>query len=190
MNASFRTIAAQTWRLPVLIAVIFAASTVHADVKLPNVFGDHMVLQQGQKNKVWGMAAAGEAVTVSINSQSQKTTADADGNWSVMLDALPVGGPYEMAVKGSNEIKFADILVGEVWVCSGQSNMQWTVNQSNDPDLEKLAAEIPEDPDDQFPKRGSQQPIWSHDEHNWKVCTPESVGEFLGRRILLRPPTA
>src|SRR5579862_8292490 len=123
--------------------VLLAGSTVQAEVKLPNIFTDHMVLQQAQKNKVWGTAAAGEAVTVTIDKQSHKATPAADGSWSVMLDPLPVGGPYVLSAKGSNEVKIDDVLVGEVWICSGQSNMQWSVNNSTDPDLERLSAKYP-----------------------------------------------
>src|SRR5439155_2981845 len=105
--------------------------------------GDHMVLQQGQKNKVWGLADAGEEVTVSIETQNHKAKAGADGKWQVMLEPLTVGGPHVLAVKGKNEVKFDDVLVGEVWICSGQSNMQWAVNSANDPDLERATAKYP-----------------------------------------------
>ena len=106
-----------------------------ADVKLPNIFGSHMVLQQGQKNKVWGLAEPGEGVTVAMEGQTHKATADTNGKWQVMLDPVSVGGPYTLTVKGKNEIKFEDVLVGEVWVCSGQSNMQWSVQQCGGSDL-------------------------------------------------------
>ena len=165
------------WLFAVIVTVL-AASTARADIKLPNVFSDHMVLQQGQKNKVWGLADAGEAVTVSIDRQSQKATAAADGTWHIMLDPVAVGGPYELAVKGKNEIKFADVLVGEVWVCSGQSNMQWSVNSSNDADIERLAAKFPKIRMINFPQVGTQDVKWSHDNHKWMVCSPDSVGNF------------
>ena len=160
------------------LACCLLASAAQADVTLPNVFGDHMVLQQAQKNRVWGKAAAGEEITVTIEKQKQSATADQDGKWQVTLDPLPVGGPYEMNVKGKNEIKFSDILVGEVWICSGQSNMQWPVNASNDADLEKLAAKFPKLRMINFPQVGTQEPIWSHDDRQWQVCTPETVGNF------------
>lgn len=164
--------------LVVAMATLLTVSTAQADVKLPNVFSDHMVLQQGQKNKVWGLAEVSEPITVTINKQEQKTTAAADGTWSVMLEPLPVGGPYELVVKGKNEIKFTDVLVGEVWVCSGQSNMQWSVKQSNNPDLEKLTAKHPKIRMINFPNVGAQEPKWSHDNHHWMVCTPDTVGNF------------
>lgn len=164
--------------LAAVIYVALVASTAQADVKLPNVFGDHMVLQQKQKNKVWGLADVGEPVTVTIDKQSQKATAAADGSWSVMLDPIPVGGPYELSVKGKNEVKLTDVLVGEVWVCSGQSNMQWSVNSSTDADMERLAAKFPRIRMINFPQIGLQEPKWSHDDRHWMVCTPETVGNF------------
>ncbi|WP_010586254.1 sialate O-acetylesterase [Schlesneria paludicola] len=180
MNAGFATSSLTSVRawLGAVLVTLFASQSVYANVKLPNVFGDHMVLQQGQKNKVWGTADAGEAVTVSVDKQTHSATAAADGTWNVMLEPLAVGGPYELTVKGKNEVKFTDILVGEVWVCSGQSNMQWSVKQSNDPDLEKLAAKYPKIRMINFPQVGTQSPIWSHDDRRWKVCTPETVDDF------------
>jgi sialate O-acetylesterase len=167
----------KTW-IRAVIMTLLLVSTATAEVKLPNIFSDHMVLQQGQKNKIWGQATAGEAVTVSIDKQSQKATAAADGTWSVMLDPLPVGGPYELTVKGQNEIKISDILVGEVWICSGQSNMQWWVKLANDPDLEKLTAKHPKIRMINFPQIGSQEPIWTHESRHWMVCSPDTVSDF------------
>jgi sialate O-acetylesterase len=158
--------------------VLLVGGTVQAEVKLPNIFTDHMVLQQAQKNKVWGTAAAGEAVTVTIDKQSHKAMPAADGSWSVMLDPLPVGGPYVLSAKGSNEVKIDDVLVGEVWICSGQSNMQWSVNISNDPDLERLSAKYPKIRMINFPQIGVQEPIWSHPDRKWQLCTPDTVNGF------------
>lgn len=148
-----------------------------ADVKLPNIFGSHMVLQQGQKNKVWGLAEAGEAITVTVGNQTQHATAGTDGRWQVFLDPLPVGGPYTMNVKGRNEVHYEDILSGEVWICSGQSNMQWSVGASNDADLEKAAAKFPRIRMINFPQVGTQEPVWTHP-RQWQVCSPETVNGF------------
>ncbi len=163
LHRSMTTICTSTW--------------VSADVSLPNIFGDHMVLQQKQKNRVWGKASPGEDVTVQIESQSHKATAKDDGTWEVSLDPLPVGGPYVMTIKGKNEVKIDDILVGEVWICSGQSNMQWSVNQANNADMEKLAAHYPKLRMINFPQVGAQSPIWTHN-RQWQVTTPETVGGF------------
>src|SRR5688572_20450149 len=126
-----------------LMLVFNTTPCTRVDVKLPNIFGSHMVLQQGQKNKVWGKGDPGEIITVTIAKQSHQATAGDDGKWQVMLDPLAVGGPHTLSVEGKNEIKFDDVLIGEVWVCSGQSNMQWSVNAANDPDLEKATANFP-----------------------------------------------
>src|SRR5262245_8502899 len=119
------------------VGLLSVCGACDADVKMPAIFGDHMVLQQGQRNSDWGMAATNEEITVTIGQQSHKATAGSDGKFSVALDPMPAGGPHTLAVTGKNSIKFDDVLVGEVWVCSGQSNMQWSVNASNDADMEK-----------------------------------------------------
>ncbi len=160
-----------------LLLAVSGLSTAQADVRLPNVFGDHMVLQQGQANPVWGKADAGEEITVSIAGQSHKTTADAQGDWKVSLSPLTLGPPLELVVQGKNQIRIGDVLVGEVWVCSGQSNMQWSVNASNDAELVRLSATTPEIRMINFPQVGTQEPIWTHDRH-WMVCSPETVGQF------------
>jgi sialate O-acetylesterase len=170
-------LASRFWLRSCLMAVVWAvASSAVADVKLPNIFSPHMVLQQGQKNKVWGAADAGEKVTVTIAGQSHSATAGADGRWQVVLAPLSVGGPHTLAVIGKNEIKIDDVLVGEVWICSGQSNMQWSVNVANDPDLERAAAKYPKIRMINYPQIGAQEPIWSHDDRKWQVCTPDTVG--------------
>lgn len=162
----------------VLGAAALVATDARADVKLPNIFSDSMVLQQGQENKVWGKDNPGQSITLTIGDKKITATADAAGNWQAKLPAMEVGGPYTLTVAGSSSKTINDILVGEVWICSGQSNMQWSVNQSNDPDLEKLAARFPKIRMINFPQVGTQDPIWSHDERKWQVCSPETVGGF------------
>lgn len=159
------------------LVVSWLPTTARSEVSVPNIFSSHMVLQQAQKNRVWGKASPGEEVTVKIEKQSLKATANKEGLWEVTLEPLPVGGPYEMTIKGKNEVKLEDILVGEVWICSGQSNMQWSINASNDPDLQRLAAKFPKLRMINFPQVGSQEPIWTHERY-WEVCTPETVGKF------------
>lgn len=169
----------RSWLLGCTLALnsLFSLS-LYADVKVPNVFSDHMVLQQGQANRVWGSAEAGEAVVVSIGDQKHETKANEQGKWSVSLAALPAGGPHELTIAGKNTITIKDVLVGEVWICSGQSNMQWSVNASNDPDLERLSAKNDQIRMINFPQVGVQEPVWSHDERRWMVCSPETVGNF------------
>ena len=160
-----------------LLAVAILAGPAHADVQLPNVFGNSMVLQQGQANRVWGRAEPGEAVTVSIDTQNHKATAGDDGNWHVMLESLKVGGPYTLTVQGKNKIQFNDVLVGEVWLGSGQSNMQWAVRQSDNADAEIASATCPQIRLFYVPRKTSAVPV-EDVEARWVVCSPESIGEF------------
>ncbi|MCA9118747.1 MAG: sialate O-acetylesterase [Planctomycetaceae bacterium] len=165
--------------LAILAFELTHCDVVRADVSVPNIFGSHMVLQQGQANPVWGWAEPDEEVTVTIGDQSHSAKADKDGRWRVKLASLPVGGPYELTIKGKNELKLVDVLVGEVWVCSGQSNMQWAVGQSDDADLEKLNGNHPMIRLVSVPQVGTQEP---QDNFNgaWAVCSPGNVGDFSG----------
>jgi len=135
-----------SWRsLAALVVALAATSSVHAAVKLPNVLSSHMVLQREMPVPIWGTAAPDEEVTVTFRDQKKTAKADKDGKWSVKLDALKAGGPDELVVKGTNEVKLEDVLVGEVWVGSGQSNMGGTVSNyaGNDPVLASLLAAAP-----------------------------------------------
>ncbi|HWB13648.1 MAG TPA: sialate O-acetylesterase [Pirellulales bacterium] len=163
-------------------------SLARGDVKLPAIFSSHMVLQQGLNDRVWGLADPDEEVTVEIAGQKKTAKAGADGKWSVTLDPLPAGGPHTLSVKGRNEIKLDDVLVGEVWICSGQSNMQWDVQLSNDPDLESLTAKYPNIRLISVPQVGTQEPQFTFN-GQWDVCTPDTVkgfsavGYFFGRQL-------
>jgi sialate O-acetylesterase len=167
-----------SWVRGLTAAVALTGCTVaRADVSLPNIFGSHMVLQRDQKDPVWGWAAPGEEVTVTIAGQTKTAKAGADGAWKVVLDPLPAGGPLTLSVKGNNTVTFDDVLVGEVWVCSGQSNMQMTVDSAFDPDLEKLTAKNPQIRLITVPNVGTQEP--QKDFHGkWTVCSPDTVGNF------------
>jgi sialate O-acetylesterase len=126
-----------------LVAVLVAsASVVQAEVALPPFFSDHMVLQRETKAPIWGTAAPGEEVTVHFRDQNLKAKADEAGEWRVELKGLKAGGPDELTITGTNTLKFTDVLVGEVWVGSGQSNMAGLVRTyvGNDPVLAQLAA--------------------------------------------------
>ena len=159
-----------------------------ADVKTPAIFGSHMVLQQGQKNRVWGWADAGEEVTVAIDKQKLTAQPGADGRWQVELEPLTVGGPYTLTIQGKNTLTFDDVLVGEVWICSGQSNMQWSVSRANDPDLERLTAKFPKIRLITVPNVGTQEPQ-NDFKGAWTECTPDTVngfsavGYFFGRQL-------
>ncbi len=166
-----------TWAVGLWWCGGFAAGSARGDVKLPAVFGDHMVLQRELRDRVWGWASPGEAVTVAINGQTASTKAGDDGAWAVTLDPMKAGGPYEMTVSGKNTVKFKDVLVGEVWLCSGQSNMEFSVGSSNDGDLVALAAKNPRIRLITVPLVGTQEPKNDFKGH-WSRCTPESVRDF------------
>ena len=117
---------------------------VFANVKLPAIFSDHAVLQQDVSVPVWGWADSGEEVTISIAGQTKTTKAGADGSWKVQLEKLAKGGPHTLEIKGKNTITIKDVLVGEVWLGSGQSNMAMTVNRCKDYEKEKAAANFPQ----------------------------------------------
>ena len=109
----------------IILAALLALATGHlaAEVALPDIMADGMVLQRGTPVKIWGTAAAGEKVSVSIAGASVETAAGTNGAWMGELPAMDAGGPHEITVKGENTIVIKDVLVGEVWLCSGQSNM-------------------------------------------------------------------
>lgn len=164
--------------ISILVSLFACGAPACADVSLNNMFGDHMVLQQGIRNKVWGKAEPGEAVTVTLGGQTKSTAAGTDGAWHVMLDPVnEYGGPHTLTVKGKNTVTFSDVLIGEVWVCAGQSNMQMAVNGSNDADLEKAAAKFPNIRLISVPQVGTQDEQWNFN-GKWQVCSPQTVGGF------------
>jgi len=112
----------------VVLAVALSAGTAGADVKLPALIGDNMVLQQGRQVAIWGTADAGEQVMVTLGEQKETAAADSNGKWKVELGPLKKGGPLEMTVAGKNTLTVHNVLAGEVWVCSGQSNMEMPVS--------------------------------------------------------------
>jgi len=153
-------------------------SAAKCDIKLPAIFGDHMVLQRDAKIPVWGWAGAGEKVTVSLaQGQAVEATADAQGKWQVELPAMTAGGPYELKVQGSTAITFKDVLVGEVWLCSGQSNMEWTVYNSLDPQKEMAAATDTGIRHIKVPLKIASTPQ-DNIQATWQVSSPQTVGGF------------
>ena len=114
-------------------AILFASFTwsAFAEVKLPALFSDHMVLQGGERVPVWGWAKPDEKVTVEIGGQKLATIADAKGEWRVQLEPLASGAKLTLAVRGENSLVVNDVLVGEVWLGSGQSNMRFEVDRKS-----------------------------------------------------------
>lgn len=168
-------------RFSALIAVAAWCSILswaRADVSLPAIFSDHMLLQQDRAVPVWGWADAGEKVSVSLAGQTKTTEAGADGTWKVQLDKLAASSqPQTLRVHGKNALAVEDVLVGEVWLCSGQSNMAMSVSAAQDFQREQAAARWPQIR--MFKETSSGAPAPQHVCHGrWEVCTPESVGGF------------
>ncbi len=110
--------------LLIAVAGVWIPLAASADVRFPSIlFRNGMVLQQGMAAPIWGKASVGEMVTVTVNGQQKTAIADGIGNWRVTLDPMPAGGPYVLTAQGANTVALEDVMVGEVWVCSGQSNM-------------------------------------------------------------------
>jgi sialate O-acetylesterase len=164
--------------LSLLLAALTAVS-VHADVSLPKIFSDHMVLQREATIPVWGWADAGEKITVSFNGATASTKADKTGRWTISLKAMSHGGPYEMKVSGKkNTITFKNVLIGDVWIGSGQSNMEWTIKNSNDPDKEIAEANYPKIRLFTVTKAMSYQAEKDLAGGQWLECSSGTIGDF------------
>ena len=157
-----------------------SAQVIAADFKLSAIFSDHMVLQREKSVAIWGWADANEAVTVEFAGQKKTTTAGADGKWTLKLDALSASAESRsLTVNGQegHKVEVKDVLVGEVWLGSGQSNMAMTVNRSKDFEKEKAGANFPlirhfkEDSATATTGQGQAK-------GSWLVCTPDNVGGF------------
>ena len=167
-----------------LFAVLLTA-TAFANIKLPKIFGDNMVLQRNKPINIWGWASPNEKVMVQFAKQSKNVTANNNGKWLVTLNAETAGGPYNLKVTGNNQIEISNILVGEVWVCSGQSNMEmpiagWGLIKNYKQEIAE--ANYPMIRHFKVPNTVSktlQEDITGGD---WKICTPENAGNFSKRQ--------
>ena len=172
-----------------MLMLIIAAADLTAEVKLPKVIGSNMVLQRNREVSIWGWADAREKVTVAFNGQEAQVRAGKDGTWMVVLQPMQAGGPFEMVIEGKNTITLQNILVGDVWVCSGQSNMEWSVQNSDNPETEIAAAVHPEIRLFTVPKNIQFMPADDIPSGEWSVCSPETipgfsaVGYFFGREV-------
>ncbi len=161
-----------------------------ADVTLPRIFSSNMVLQQGIEIPVWGWASPGEKVTVTLGKTTVTTRTGRDGKWKVKLPRFGYGGPYTMTVTGRNKVVFDNVMIGEVWIASGQSNMEWQLAQSNHAEEEIAVADYPNIRLFQVPRTVAQFPQDDISSGEWKVCTPENaksfsaVAYFFGRELL------
>jgi sialate O-acetylesterase len=178
-------------RYVALLAVCAASSTASANVRLPKIFSNHMLLQRGLEAPVWGWADAGEEVSVSFAGQEKSATADENGKWIVRLASLEASSKGRaLVVKGKNTITLNDVLVGDVWICSGQSNMEWATQSVINAQEEIAAAKYPEIRLFDVPGHTTAATAQSDvPGGSWQHCTPQSVagfsavGYFFGRHF-------
>jgi sialate O-acetylesterase len=180
-----------TFKVFLSVLILFGfVITAAAEVRLPHILTSDMVLQRNAELKIWGWADKAEKVTVTFNHLTLTARATSEGKWSIVFPAMKEGGPYEMLVTDKkNAIRLENILIGDVWVLSGQSNMVVSVAKSLNPEEEIKNADYPGIRLLRIPNRASLNPVEDVDSTEWKVCTPENipgfsgVGYFFGRKI-------
>ncbi|MDB6175582.1 MAG: Sialate O-acetylesterase [Chthoniobacteraceae bacterium] len=174
--------------VPFAIVSTLLTCPLWADVKLPAVISDNMVLQQESKANVWGWADAGEKVAVQFANRNMQTVAGPDGRWNVKLADLKAGIIGDLTIAANNSITVKNVAVGEVWVCSGQSNMEFQVSGGKNAAEEKAAANFPLIRVFTVQKAAKNEPQ-TDCVGKWEVCTPETVfgftavGYFFGRKL-------
>jgi sialate O-acetylesterase len=170
---------------------VLGALPGQAGLRMPGVFQDNMVLQRGMPVPVWGRADPGAKVTVTFCGQTKTTTANTNGGWSLKLDPLEAGGPFCLAVDAGSKVAFTNVLVGDVWLCSGQSNMAMILRNVRNAETEIAAANYPLIRYFAPPVKSVPEPAGSleYDGRPWQVCAPETardftaVGYFFGRAL-------
>jgi sialate O-acetylesterase len=161
-----------------ILATLLGSAASFGDVTLPAIFGDHMVLQSGLKVPIWGSAQPGATVTVKAAGQTKSAQADGRGAWRITLDPMPATTqPIEVSVTGDNAIVFKDVLVGEVWLCSGQSNMEFTLKRASTADAALKAADRPTMRLFTVAKVYKDQPQRDLG-GKWEICSPQTVADF------------
>ncbi len=174
------------WSVVLALITLAWEQPVTAEVRLPKVFGSHMVLQREKPLVIWGWSDPNETITVSLGEESQQTKANERGEWKATLPARKAGGPLTLKVSGSSEVMFEDVLIGEVWLCSGQSNMEMGVGMSRDGKAEVAAANYPSirlllvanrwSPVPQTDLE-ADKPGGSRTDNQWKICSPQTIAE-------------
>lgn len=162
--------------LSLLLALL--AASAHAEVRLANVFGEHMVLQRDRPLQLWGQATPGQTLTVELAGRKASTRVGADGRWRVRLAPLPAGGPHRLRVEGDQTVELDDVLIGDVWLLGGQSNMEWPLAQTDTGPQEVASPQNPQLRQLRVPLRASVTPEAEIAAAPWAVAEPGKVGEF------------
>jgi sialate O-acetylesterase len=166
-------------KIPLSVLFILICTQASSQLRLSAIFSDHMILQRDKPVKIWGAARAGDAVRVAVGKVERTAVTDQEGKWLVSLPAFGAGGPYVLTVKTKSETKvFSDVLFGEVWLCSGQSNMEFRVRQAMNAQYEIHRANNPLIRQLAIPHKLSFHPEQFVDSTRWILSTPETTGEF------------
>lgn len=174
-----KTLRPTSFVLAIFVSLIAASSDGVADVRLPSFFSDHMVLQQQKPVKFWGWAEAGESISVSIGDNSASAEARPSGRWDVELPAMTASSEaVTVSIQGAtSSVEIKDVLIGEVWLCSGQSNMEWAVRSSSDAEAEIAVAIYPLIRHMKVPRVFKTTPQDDF-ETSWEICSAETAGNF------------
>jgi len=164
----------------IFFALIYCSSVaLNAQIKLPSLFSDHMVIQRDKPIKIWGQAGKGENVTVTFNETKVSVKADKSGNWQVVFPAFGASGPCQLEVKGKNTITLNDVMIGDVWFCSGQSNMEFSVRKANNAEVELKDTNYPNIRLFSVPNGKSETPQNDiREKRSWMVSSSETVRDF------------
>ena len=166
-------------RNSLFLLLVFVCSPIFGAVRMPALFSDHMVIQRDEPVRMWGDAASGEAVTVTFRGMQRASTSDSLGRWRVEFPSGESGGPFVLSVQGTNTITFADVLVGDVWIASGQSNMGFSLRDAQNAKEEIAGANLP-----LVRLLNVKQRFADYPQEDvavmkpWSVCTPDSASDF------------
>jgi sialate O-acetylesterase len=169
--------------------LILLLPSAYAEPTLPHLFSDHMVLQRDMDISVWGWADPGEHIAVTLGANTRETITAADGRWNVSLPAMHAGGPFTLIVRGKKVVEVKDVLLGEVWIASGQSNMTYALSGATGAAEEIAAARYPQMRFLTVPKKIALEPQADTLPAAWEICTPDTakifsaVAYFFGRDL-------
>lgn len=165
-------------KLLISLLLILGGLRASANIHLPRLVGDNMVLQRDQPIRLWGWADKGEKIRIRFQGGSYSAQAGPNGKWQLTLPALPAGGPYEMTLQGKNQLVLRNILIGDVWICGGQSNMEWVMQNVKNAEWELSQAHYPQIRLFQVAHVMSSTPRENLEKGNWVPCTAETVKNF------------
>jgi sialate O-acetylesterase len=165
-------------KIKLLCLFLLGSFGAYSQVHPARIFNDHMVIQRSQPVPVWGWSSPNEEIVLEINKQVKSTRADKNGKWRITLDPQPAGGPYDLKIKGHDSVVLHDVLIGEVWICSGQSNMEFELSSAVHAAQEIRDARYPEIRQIKIPRTASIAPKEDIPGGQWTVCSPETAGDF------------